>query len=213
MTAVQNHTHEYLALPIEPEWRPIVHPRLGSGYEISTLGEVKSPNGNVLKPHWEGNVLWVSMKKASGTSTTSARLDKLVLWAFVSEEELMIPEHQDGNGENCRLDNLSWREPNKLEMSAMTAAIGRRRGEVIPPRKKRGRPKKNVIQERERDMGSRTVEVSRMYRCGSMSITVTPEGEIPANSLPKGKLTARKLHELAMVLTKADEMNALMGVQ
>lgn len=74
--------NEYIPVPVDhPDWVPVTDPKWQPGYTVSRQGEARSPQGKILKPSNQGQ-LWVSLRRAgAGTSTT--RLDKLVLTAFV----------------------------------------------------------------------------------------------------------------------------------
>jgi len=107
-----------IALP--EEWRPI--PRYGDRYEASNLGRIRSllfVNGQVSKKRDAPLVLAatpcsgypaVSLATGRGRWVTE-HVHRLVLEAFVGPCPSSRHEaaHEDGDRNNARLDNLSWK--------------------------------------------------------------------------------------------------------
>ena len=137
--------NEYFSVPmVHPEWMPVTGSKWVLGYTVSKHGEVRSPLGRTLKPNLQGSHLWLSLRTGeTGSGISSARVDRLVLDAFIgphSDPAFTTPVHLDGNGLNCALDNLAWgsepvkepKEPNPvisiddMELSVRTYNILRR---------------------------------------------------------------------------------------
>jgi hypothetical protein len=100
----------------EETWRPV--PGYENIYDVSSLGDVRSldretSNGRRLKGRpkkaWvqSGGLVVDLWQEGVRKDYTVARL---VLEAFevLSPSKTHTPVHKDGNGLNCRLDNLRW---------------------------------------------------------------------------------------------------------
>ena len=105
-------TNEYIPVPDStdyPRWVPVTDPKWLTGYEVSYSGEVRSPVGKLLKTNRQGKNLWVNLRRADG-SISSSRLDKLILTAFSgpAPEGQNVIVHKDGDRDNCSIFNLVW---------------------------------------------------------------------------------------------------------
>lgn len=103
--------NEYIPVPESdyPLWTPVTDPKWLPGYEVSYSGEVRSPQGKLLKTNRQGKNLWVFLRRADG-SISSSRLDKLILMAFhgPAPEGQDVIVHKDADRDNCSIFNLVW---------------------------------------------------------------------------------------------------------
>lgn len=203
--------NQYLALEESPEvndlWRPVVIEGVREGYEVSRDGLVASPQGKILKTNNAAGLQhWITMRAEDG-SAKSARVDKMVLTAFVGEApEGMIPIHLDDDPTNCRVDNLTWGPP---QLSTSPDAVRHRQLRQKRPRVRRSSRAQEVSRPvgRPRKPKSAGVEVLRLYRDGKLQITVDQNGSA---KLPKLTYSAEELARLAQLVSRAVEMNDLM---
>ena len=83
-------------------------------YEVSNFGNVRSLKGNgepkPMKPGYQRDLKVVWLRKNS--TTHCRRIDRLVLEAFIGAAPgpRFGPSHQDGDMDNCRLDNMHWED-------------------------------------------------------------------------------------------------------
>lgn len=109
-------------------WRSVTLPDTAPGYQVSELGEVISPQGNLLKPgiHRQRNgdtTLWVSLARSTEEGKYyRARLDRVVALAFLGPPpsatswEVDVEDatkqytvrHINGDTQDCRAENLTW---------------------------------------------------------------------------------------------------------
>jgi hypothetical protein len=211
-----NPTAEYLAVPVtengdhDAVWKPLEFPNVIKGYQVSRYGRIKSPRGKLLVPNKQGNQLWVALRSATASGSTSARVDKLVLAVFLRYEPLMTPHHKDGDSENCYFENLSWREPTNAEIGPLTVALERKQG--LRSSKKRGRAvKKTVAPPQIPSVPATNVEMLRVYRLGGLEVAVTPDGGI--TDLPSVPLSPFQTEELSIILARVVEVNRVMGIK
>lgn len=234
MMTATNPTGEYLAMPLEdqgPKWRRVSWPGIDD-YEISDRGYVKRIGTNkTLKPHFLSGHIWVSLRDTTGF-TLSVRVDRLVLSTFVGYEERLMPEHADGEYNNCRLDNLSWREPTPEEQAIAKAVANRKANALIkaktpakkaPAKKKtaakapagykvsRGKIVPDTKPRSKLPPRDREVTMTRTYGVDGLRVEVTPEGGILEGGLPQGPLSPSEVISLAAILAKIAEFNVLIG--
>ena len=93
-------------------WMPIEE--FGGLYEVSNFGNVRSLKGNgepkTMKPGHQRDLKVVWLRKNS--TTHCRRVDRLVLEAFLGAAPgpRFGPAHQDGDMDNCHLDNMHWED-------------------------------------------------------------------------------------------------------
>lgn len=85
----------------------------GSGYYISTLGEVFSIKTNkILKGRIDKNGYITVHLRTGSNKGKHYRVHRLVALAFIERiEGKNIVNHKDGNKQNNSLDNLEWSDP------------------------------------------------------------------------------------------------------
>lgn len=207
-----------------PRWASVDYPaltNLDEGYTISTWGTVKSPKGAILKPNIQGRIQWVSMRRKDG-STTSARIDKMVLSTFAGFE-LLAPHYKDDNPFNCRLDNLFWGEPTSQERVAIMEAEKRRRGEAPPVARKRASNKKKAAAPAPKTKAPSGGKVARyapqdeiqsyrVHQYGGITLKVGMDGGIISIE-PHLDLSPEQAMKLGALMERVVEMNKLMGVK
>jgi hypothetical protein len=215
MTMTHNPAKEYTAMPLMApdgtEWKPVDYPGIAAGYQVSLYGEVLSPQNRKVKPQVRKGRSVVALRMVDRPTSTTMLVAQLVLSTFDHYAPHLVPEYRDGDGTNCQLINLFWREPTEREARAKKAAATARKGRG---QKKRRSPVPQVIPETPAVLPRAVpeLEMFRTYRVGGIEVKVNSAGEIPAKGLPQGKLTAAKVAALAKILTAAAEMNNFMGV-
>lgn len=105
-------------------WEPVLIEGVIEGYEVNENAEVLAPKNEKFHQRSRlipqpGKFPRVNLRTVEGKYKLY-RLDAIVLEAFkVRPGEHWVPEHIDGNEENCRIDNLRWSEgdqkPRKTE--------------------------------------------------------------------------------------------------
>ena len=191
--------------PEGTRWRPVVTERIVPEiYEVSETGLVANlVTGKLLKTRCAPNspILIVSLKGTSESGVTSARIDKLVLEAFVGQPAPgQVPIYLDGDKANCTLANLNWGPPPE--------------GEVVrkyhPPRKK----KTSGERRSRRSAEMIGVQVDRRYRFRGVTAVVHMNGAVEltvTGSRHTLNLSAETFTALARVTAQIDEMNRLVG--
>jgi len=232
-----NPAQEFLSVPLSPDepfepmddynfstkkgpiWQPIAnYPDLVSDYyEINDRGKVRAVRtGTILKPNRQGKYLWLALKSQSG-STTSARVDKLVLATFDRWEPLMSPEHLDDDTLNNRADNLRWRDPTSTELGALRAQEERRQGirhsrvGVTRTRSKKvDAPKRGKV-----STPPSSIQVTRKYSFEDVTIEVAEDGALMSMHPDpnRGALTAHQTMILCQLMARIHEMNTVLGVR
>lgn len=104
-------------------WTPLVHPEIEKGYLISTFGNIKILNGNLIKPYksTNGYNYMPLVTKVSGCFKNGNRIaihypiDELVALHFndmslFNTGKRLTVKHLDHNTYNDRADNLEWIE-------------------------------------------------------------------------------------------------------
>lgn len=211
MTAVTNPAKEYFPMPIEPvegqpEWLPVDYPGVVEGYTVSMYGDARSPQGKILKPAVVGGSLQVALRLQQGTST-SARLDRLVLNAFTRPEPDLVPEHIDDDYRNCQLINLKWREPTTKEQASIKMGRSRRKTHIKAAKKKNAAVFKAASSKLD------VVTLTRVYECNGVQVSVANSGEIVKMTPDPNRghgLTAVQVRGLAKIMEDIAEMNMLM---
>jgi hypothetical protein len=225
--ATTNPVKEYIPVPeangktptSSEEWRPIVYPNVGEGYQISSAGQVLGARG-LMRTLEKSGQLWVTLKNDRGTSTAQ-RIDKLVLSTFVGPQPtkyaatLKMPQHLDGDPQNCQLDNLAWRTATKKERQSMRAAASRMVNQsskgTTSTKTKASSPAGGRT--RARAVPLDRMEISRRYRFAGLTVEVSLDGiaEIMVPKMPKIKLTEDQLKGLIKIAGQIEEMNKVMG--
>jgi hypothetical protein len=188
------------------EWRPVVTPHVMKGiYEVSDTGLVANLRTHkILKIRTTPNspIRIVSLKGTSDSGVTSARIDRLILEAFVGPApEGQVPLYLDGDKTNCTLDNLNWGSPPEGKMIRSYHSAKK-----TAAKKKRPGPKSHD-EETE-------VTMDRRYRFRGVSLEVHQNGSVTL-IIPGGRpvnMSAITFTSLARVVGKADEMNKLLSV-
>jgi hypothetical protein len=87
-------------------WRPAYEM---PGYEVSDLGRVLTPWGNVAQQRVRYGVLSVRWRHGGEKMPRYAAVGRLVLRSFGFERPLgAVCQHRDGDTLNCALSNLTW---------------------------------------------------------------------------------------------------------
>jgi hypothetical protein len=213
--AVNNPVHEYLSVPelaetrngvAATQWRPVITPHVVKDlYEVSDTGLVANLNTRkMLTARCTPNspIKIVSLKGTSDSGVTSARIDRLVLEAFVGlAPEGQMPVYLDGDKANCTLTNLSWGAPQKGEMARS----------YHPPKTKRKKRAPAPAHNRSRD---ETMQIDRRYRYRGITAIVHQDNSVELtisgarNTL---NLSAETFTALAEVAAQIEEMNKFVG--
>lgn len=95
------------AAPLSEEWRPVDD---WPHYEVSNTGRVRRVSGRVLKLSVNDKGYWQAHLRDSGRER-NAPVHRLVALAFIGPPPSPQHEvaHEDGDGRNARVDNLSWK--------------------------------------------------------------------------------------------------------
>ncbi|MGX6605613.1 HNH endonuclease signature motif containing protein [Micromonosporaceae bacterium Da 78-11] len=92
------------------EWRSV--PSTGGLYEVSSVGQVRTSRrrgtrGGILAQQWNETGYAIVQMCVLGVKQ-HARVNRLVLDAFVGPEPELHSRHLDGNPRNNKLENLAW---------------------------------------------------------------------------------------------------------
>jgi hypothetical protein len=217
-TTLKNPAKEFLAMPIEHKWSSVIYPGLSERYQISTVGEVKSPKGKVLVSRLQGDNLAVSIGTVTDSSTTQ-RVDRLVLSTFVGFEPLKVPNHLNGDEQNCSLTNLAWAEPTPRELASLRM-VQTRQGGGPPSRRKRGKKavanNGEVVKHRAAkprvSVFETEVQMTRTYQLRGVRVEVGEDGDIRSmDPNPTKGLNVGQTMALATIMARVAEMNILIG--
>lgn len=165
-------------------WAEIVMEDVLTGYQISKLGEVTRPDGELARPSHDGGTLRVNLRRTDGRYR-SVQLAKLVLWVFEGGDG--TPVYLDGDKKNCRFDNLRWATDEEVPVKSAPA-----------PKKKAKAPAPS---------GGDQVEVFRVYKYKGLVVEVDSKGKL---KLPKVNVTAEQSMALAKIIDKINEQNRFM---
>lgn len=183
-------------------WRPVHGHFDAPGYEISRDAEVISPRGAKLNPQVTGNYHWVGMRMSTGKART-VRLDRVMLYTFVGPpfDPAAQPAHIDGNGGNCRADNLKWSiDTNETKVSTPAVAKGSR---LV-----RAARKPAVVQPKKKTPPPSPVEVYQVYSLDGMDVTVDSARNL---TVPAEVLSPAELQTFVKIAQQVIEMNKMMG--
>ncbi len=83
-------------------WIPVID---WPNYEVSNLGNVRSSRGPISTFLIDG---YLSFNVSAGIKRKSLRVHREVLRSFTQDQPGMLSLHENGNRQDCRLDNLYW---------------------------------------------------------------------------------------------------------